>query len=97
PHEIRSAPIAREFEGSRGPAWKTGHGRGKGHVAVTDRSAPPRVACMWHGQHLPVHRLVSDPDDRNADHLGLDAALRAVEPLGDDRPRERTNGLQEDP
>src|SRR5262249_12715420 len=30
-------------------AWKTGHGRGKGHAAVTDRSAPPRVACMWHG------------------------------------------------
>ena len=30
---------------------------------------------------------MSDPDDMDADHPGLHATLRAVEPSGDDRPR----------
>jgi hypothetical protein len=28
-----------------------------------------------HGQHLPILSLVGDPDDRRADHLGLDAGI----------------------
>jgi len=48
---------------------------------------------MWHGQHLQIRNLVSDPDDTDADLPGPDAALRAVEPLDDDRPR--PNGFQE--
>lgn len=50
-----------------------------------------------HGQHLQIRSLVSDPDDRHADHLRLGAALRAVEPPGDDRPRERPNGFKKRP
>lgn len=46
-------------------------------MAVTDRSPPSRVARIWHGQRRQVHSLVSDPDDRHGDHLGLDAALRS--------------------
>ncbi len=64
-------------------------------VTETALGRPPHRAREGHGQHLQIHSLVSDPDDRHADHLGLDAALRAVEPPGDDRPRERTNGFQE--
>jgi hypothetical protein len=60
---------------------------------VTDRSPPSRVAPMWHGQQLQIRNLVSDPDDTDADLPGPDAALRAVEPLDDDRPR--PNGFQE--
>ena len=60
---------------------------------MTDRSPPSRVAPMWHGQHLQIRNLVSDPDDTDADLPGPDAALRAVEPLDDDRPR--PNGFQE--
>jgi hypothetical protein len=58
-------------------------------VTVTTLGRPPHRACEGHGQHLQIHSFVSDPDDRHADHLGLDAALRAVEQPGDDRPRER--------
>lgn len=42
-----------------------------------------------HGQHLQSRSVVSDPDNRHVDHLGPDATLRAVEPSGDYRPRQR--------
>jgi hypothetical protein len=42
-----------------------------------------------------IFRITSDPDARHADHPGLGAALRAFEPPGDDRPRERPDGFQE--
>jgi len=48
---------------------------------VTALGRPPHRAREGHGQHLQIRSLVSDPDDRRADYLGLDAALRAVEPL----------------
>ena len=60
---------------------------------VTALGRPPYRAREGHGQHLQLRSLVSDPDDRNADHLGLDAARRAVEPpvtIG----RERPNGFK---
>jgi hypothetical protein len=63
-------------------------------VTVTTLGRPPHRARDGHGQHLQIHSLVSDPDDWHADHLGLDAALRAVEPPGDDRPREHPNGFK---
>ena len=47
---------------------------------MTALGRPPQRAREGHGQHLRLRSLVSDPDDRNADHLGLDAARRAVEP-----------------
>lgn len=59
-------------------------------VTVTTLGRPPHRAREGHGQHLQIGSLVSNPDDRHADHLGLDATLRAVEPLGDDR---RVNAL----
>ncbi len=64
-------------------------------VTVTTLGRPPHRAREGHGQHLQIHSLVSDPDDRHVDHLGLHAALRAVEPPDGDRPRERPNGFQE--
>ena len=64
-------------------------------VTVTTLGRPPHRAREGHGQHLQIHSFVSDPDDRHADHLGLDVALRAVEPPGDDRARECPNGFQE--
>ena len=60
---------------------------------VTALGRPPYRAREGHGQHLQLRSLVSDPDDRNADHLGLDAARRAFEPpvtVG----RERPNGFK---
>ena len=59
-------------------------------VTVTTLGRPPHRAREGHGQHLHIRSLVSNPDDRHADHLGLDATLRAVEPPGDDR---RVNAL----
>jgi hypothetical protein len=64
-------------------------------MTVTTLGRPPHRAREGHGQHLQIRSLVSDPEDRHADHLGLGAALRAVEPPGDDRPRERPNVFQE--
>jgi transposase len=43
--------------------------------------------AYYHGQYLQIRSLVSDPDDPDAGLPGPDAALRVVEPLGDDRPR----------
>ena len=65
-------------------------------MTVTTLGRPPHRAREGHGQHLQIRNLVSDLDDRHADHLGLGATLRVVEPPGDDRPRERPNGFQED-
>ena len=51
-------------------------------------------ARSGHGQNLQIRSLVSDPDDRHVAHPSLDAAFRAVEPPGDDRPRQRPNGFK---
>jgi len=59
-------------------------------MTVTTLGLPPRRAREGHGEHLQIRSLVSEPDARHADHLGLGAALRAVEPPGDDR---RVNAL----
>ena len=59
-------------------------------VTVTTLGRPPHRAREGHGQHFQIRSLVSNPDDRHADHLGLDATLRPVEPPGDDR---RVNAL----
>jgi hypothetical protein len=56
-------------------------------VTVTTLGRPSHRARSGHGQYLQIRSLVSDPDDPDADLPGPDAALRAVEPLGDDRPR----------
>jgi len=62
---------------------------------VTTPGRPSDRAREGHGQHPHIHSLVNDPDERHADHLGLDAVLRAVELPGDARPRERPDGFQE--
>jgi hypothetical protein len=62
-------------------------------LSGSDRDNPRPTtssAREGHGQHLQIRSLVSNPDDRHADHLGLDATLRPVEPPGDDR---RVNAL----
>ena len=59
-------------------------------VTVTTLGRPPHRAREGHGQHFQIRSLVSNPDDRHADHLGLDATLRVVEPPSDDR---RLNAL----
>ena len=61
-----------------------------GRMTVTTLGRPPHRAREGHGQHLQIRSLVSNPDDRHADHLGLDATLRVVEPPSDDR---RLNAL----
>ena len=63
-------------------------------VTVTTLGRSPLRAREGHGQHLQIHSFVSDRDDRYVGHLGLDTALRAVEPPGDDRPRGRPNGFK---
>jgi hypothetical protein len=64
-------------------------------MTVTTLGRPPHRAHEGHGQHLQIRSLGTD--DRHADYLGLGAALRAVEPPGDNLPRERPNGFQERP
>ena len=56
-------------------------------VAVTILGRPSHRARSGHGQHLQIRSLASDPDDTDGDLRGPGAALQAVEPLGDDRPR----------
>ena len=56
-------------------------------LTVITLSRPSHRARGGHGQNLQIRSLVSEPDDTDADLMGPDAALRAVEPPGDDRPR----------
>jgi len=46
-------------------------------MTVTTLGRPPHRAREGHGQHLQIRSLVSGPDNRHADHLGLGAALRS--------------------